>query len=121
MFRSVHHYSPNFIANASNQILQTATDGGVIAVVAFVTFVVAAIGVFRMAAKEDTDRRQFFVAGLVWLMALVVGNQTAAWLLPGGLISHILYVMIGLAVAARHVTSVVRLRVRAMVPGCASA
>jgi hypothetical protein len=43
--------------------------------------------------------------GYVWLFAMVIGAQTAAWLLPGSLIGYLLWLILGVALAARRIRS----------------
>lgn len=92
-----HWFAPNFIATAANQYLQVATDGGIAGLVSFFWLVFVLLKELRMAGKSD----RFFEAAYLWLLSLLIGNQTAVWLLPGSLISYMLWLMVGLSIGNR--------------------
>lgn len=90
----------NYTATAGNQWLQTMTDGGILALGATVTLVVVLVRVLRRAANLGSPRLElFFTAGAVWVISMALGNVTAVWILPGSLISILLWLLTGLAVA----------------------
>ena len=93
-------FAPNYIATTGNQFLQVATDGGVIAIGAFVWMILVISHSLRWAMKHAAAyHRAAFAAGYVWLWSLVLGNQTAAWILPGSLISYLLWLLLGVAIS----------------------
>ncbi|MCS3918914.1 O-antigen ligase family protein [Fervidibacter sacchari] len=95
-------FAPNYIATAGNQFLQVATDGGVIALGAFIWMILVISRSLRWAMEHATpNQRADFAAGYLWLWSLVLGNQTAAWILPGSLISYLLWLLLGLAIGVR--------------------
>ncbi len=95
-------FAPNFIATAGNQYLQVATDGGLIALGAFIWMILVFSHTLRWAMKHaSANQRATFAAGYLWLWSLVLGNQTAAWILPGSLISYLLWLLLGLAVSVK--------------------
>lgn len=93
-------FSPNFIATAGSQWLQVATDGGLLALLYFAWMIVALLQTLRVAADHMEEHgRTIYLSGYAWLVALVLGNWTAAWMLPGSLISYLLWLICGSAVA----------------------
>lgn len=89
-----HWYAPNFIATAPNQYLQVATDGGIIGLISFLWLIFVLLRELKIAGKND----RFFAAAYIWLLSLLIGNQTAAWLLPGSFISYMLWLIMGLLI-----------------------
>jgi len=100
-------WSPVFISTAGNQYLQVLTDGGIVALIAFITFILVCLRAFKETMEFTTDERihAFLGAGYVWLFALVLGNQSAAWMLPGSLISYLLWINLSVVIAARWIFS----------------
>ena len=93
-------FVPNYIATASNQFLQVATDGGVIGLGAFIWIIFVISRSLRRAMENaPINQRPIFAAGYLWLWSLVIGNQTAAWILPGSLISYLLWLLLGLTIS----------------------
>jgi O-antigen ligase len=70
----------NGLSRTTNQLLQTATDGGALALLLLVLFVVCICrGALRIAKSPDASPA---IVGLqLWLIAVMVGNQGALWLL----------------------------------------
>jgi hypothetical protein len=93
-------FAPNYIATAGNQFLQVATDGGVIGLGAFIWIIFVISRSLRRAMENaPINQRPIFAAGYLWLWSLVIGNQTAAWILPGSLISYLLWLLLGLTIS----------------------
>ena len=88
-------------ANANNQILQSLCDGGVAGFVAFALLVaVAARLCWRIAARsEDRFVQAFFLGALVWLLAQLLGNQGAVWLIPSSYVTRFLWIVLGVGAA----------------------
>lgn len=100
------------MSTAENQYLQVLADGGLLALAAFVWMMAVFLKTFRAAASaEDARVRTQAQAGYIWLLALLVGNQTAAWLIPSSLIATQLWLVLGLAIIAQQARARVR-RVR---------
>jgi len=100
------YFSPNFIATAGNQFLQAATDGGILGLVSFAWLSIIILKVFKKAIIYSRgDSYNHSLAGYIWFFSLLVGNLTNAWLLPGSLISYFMWIILGLAVAKRHLFS----------------
>ncbi|GBC84982.1 hypothetical protein HRbin11_01422 [bacterium HR11] len=96
-------FAPNFVVTTGNQFLQVLTDGGIIALAIFIWMVVASGRTLQRAeVRASGEQGTSFAAGYLWLLSLAVGNQTAAWILPGSLISYLLWVLLGLAVAVNQ-------------------
>jgi O-antigen ligase/polysaccharide polymerase Wzy-like membrane protein len=101
-FRGLY-YPHSFISTASNQFLQVATDGGVIAVAAFVVLILSILRAFDTAAScSSGELRNVMLAGYAWTVAMAFGTHTAVWLTAGSLIAHLLWVMLALAVLAAN-------------------
>lgn len=95
-------FSVNYIATAGNQYLQVATDGGAIALGTFILMIVVFGRTLRWAMLYSAaDQRATFAAGYLWLWSLALGNQTAAWVLPGSLVSYLLWILLGLAISIK--------------------
>jgi len=93
-------FAPNYIATAGNQFLQVATDGGVIGLGVFIWMILVISRSLRWAMENaPINQRPIFAAGYLWLWSLVIGNQTAAWILPGSLISYLLWLLLGLTIS----------------------
>jgi hypothetical protein len=86
-------------SNAANQYLQTAIDGGGVALAAFVAVMWRAVNV--VSGQADGRWRVAAAASASWLWALLLGAQTVAWLLPSSVIGQLVWVVIGLAIAGR--------------------
>ncbi len=95
-------FATNYIATTGNQYLQTLTDGGVLALLVFFMMVWEFLYVLRTTSSEIHGREAFFRAGYIWLLSLLIGNQTATWLLPSSLISYLLWVILGITLAAKN-------------------
>jgi hypothetical protein len=97
-------FHENYIVNAANQILQTLTDGGVVGLLAFAAFCVFAYQRLSWAANHGPVDQVAFRAYQIWFVGILVGNQTAVWLLPYSPISMCVFVILGLALAAGRIT-----------------
>jgi O-antigen ligase len=87
-----------FVANAGNQYLESLVDGGVVALVGLLAMLVTFARLLRQSARRaPADVRPFLIAGFVWLVAMMIGNQTAVWLLPGSLLAFSVYLLVGAA------------------------
>lgn len=92
------NFAYDYVANTSNQFLQTATDAGIPGLIAFVFLVKSCLSTLNVASVVSLDELKiFFIAGRIWLISLLVGNQTAAWMLPGSLITYLFWVLLALA------------------------
>jgi O-antigen ligase len=91
-------------ANANNQIAQSLADAGVLGLVAFLGVVFAAGRLLlRVARAENRFVATFFLAAFLWLLAQFLGNLAAVWLNPSAFVARLLWVTLGLAVAARRI------------------
>jgi O-antigen ligase len=90
----------NSTANASNQYLQVATDAGLIGIMGFISLFSSIFKILKIASYcPIPELSKFFIAGRIWLWSLLIGNQTAAWFVPGSLISYLLWLILGMAAA----------------------
>jgi hypothetical protein len=95
-------FAPSFVATAGNQYVQVATDGGVFALASYIWMIfVFCRGLRRAAELTASKKAAMFAAGYVWLLSLALGNQFAAWILPGSLVSYLFWLVLGLAVSAQ--------------------
>jgi O-antigen ligase len=70
----------NGLSRTTNQLLQTATDGGALALLVLVLFVICTCrSALRVARSADATPA--LGALQLWLIAIMVGNQGALWLL----------------------------------------
>ncbi len=95
------HEAPTFVTGTYNQWLQVLTDGGLLGFIAFTWLIVSALTTLQRASSAEYSRRVAMPlsAGHAWLAGLALGNQTAAWLLPGSFIAYLLWCLLGLGVA----------------------
>lgn len=98
-------FHENFIVNAANQILQTLTDGGAIGLLAFIVFCVFAYRRLSWAANHGPVDQQAFRAYQIWFVGILIGNQTAVWVVPFSPISMCMFVIVGLALAAGRISA----------------
>jgi O-antigen ligase len=99
-------YSPLFVASTGNQYLQVATDAGVVGLAAFLWMMRDFLRTLKRAeARVVGPLQEQTKAGYLWLLSLAIGNQSAAWLLPGSLISYLVWVSLGLATVTIALTS----------------
>lgn len=94
-------------ANANNQFLQSLCDAGIIGLFATGIFIAAMVSAFRRAEERSDDPllRTLFRAALIWILALVLGDQAAVWLNPSSYLSRTIWVLLGLATAVLRITS----------------
>lgn len=73
-------------ADISNQFFQVAAELGIIGLIGFVLFsgfiVFFAVRCYKLALKHHASA--LVLSSIVWLILLVLGNQTSTWLQPGG-------------------------------------
>ena len=92
-------YNPVYIATVPDQLLQAVTDGGLIGLLALVVALAILLRTFSQAAHSvPGDLGVFLRASYGWLWALVLGNRSAAWILPASMISFLLLLMLALAI-----------------------
>jgi hypothetical protein len=98
-FSSLLFFSPNYIATAGNQFLQTATDAGLVGLMSFIYMMVVFLKVLKNPTRTKWKKAWCnSFAGYAWLLSLLFGNLTAAWFLPGSLISYFLWIVLAFAV-----------------------
>ena len=96
-------FSANYISNAQNQYLQTLTEGGVPALIIFITVLCSAmVWLFRLERHEDPHAKPFMSAAFAWVASIAVTNQTAVWLMPHSVNTVIFAVIIGIVSARRQ-------------------
>ena len=85
----------NGLSRAANQYVQTATDGGVVALLLLVLFVVCtARNAFRIARLRDGGPE---LAGTqIWLVAIFAGNHGALWFLSNTATGFFMFAVAGL-------------------------
>ncbi len=106
-FEQVGGFTPNYVATTGNQYLQIAADGGICALLSFFGMVMIFLRTLKTRMRDlSRERDIFFGAGYIWLVSLMIGNQTAVWLTPSSLIGYLLWIILALAVAARRFSEV---------------
>ncbi len=93
-------FAENSIVNTGNQLLQTLCDGGVLALASTGLLLHAFWRAAGAAPAAVPDRGAAFFAFRAWLVALVVGNQTSAWILPSSVVWLLVLLVGGAASAA---------------------
>ena len=90
-------FLPSYVSNTCNQYIQVAADGGIIGLVLFASVIWALLSdswdLRRVGAGET---RGFFETVFIWILAILVGNQGAVWLLPNSLPSLYIFALGGL-------------------------
>ena len=56
-------------------------------------------------ASVSDCRNWMFRASFIWLLALVLGNQAAVWLIPSSYVARLLWVLLGIAVAVQRLST----------------
>jgi hypothetical protein len=98
---AVQNYSgpASLVATTANQYLQVATDAGLLGLAAFLWMVKNFLHTLNAAQRCAPDGlRDFLISGYAWLLGLLLGNQSASWLLPGSMISYLLWIILGIAI-----------------------
>lgn len=84
----------NATYTAQNQYLQSALDGGLIALVLWIAFLLCLFRKLRAALSWVDPARQIDLrAGLAWLVAMAVGNQAAVWFLSHNITTYMFVVL----------------------------
>jgi O-antigen ligase len=102
-------FALNVITNTQNQLLQVATDAGIPGVIAFLLLMKIIYKALKSAEETAKDESRYsFGAGRIWLVALLVGNQTAVWLLQGSIISYLFWVLVAMTAVTAKLTVIGR-------------
>jgi O-antigen ligase len=89
----------NGLSRAANQFVQTATDGGLGALLVLLLFVVSC-GRNALRAASWRQATPSLVASQLWLIGVLVGNQGALWVLGNTTVGFFVFAIAGLAAAA---------------------
>ena len=86
----------NGLSRVANQYVQTATDGGAVALLLFVLFVICAgRNAFRVTGGREATPE---LLGLqLWLISVLAGNQGALWFLSSAASGYFIFAVAGLA------------------------
>jgi hypothetical protein len=85
----------NGLSRTTNQYIQTATDGGALALLLLVLFVLCTSrGALRIAKSPDASPA--VVATQLWLIAIIVGDQGALWLLSNTATGFFVFAVAGM-------------------------
>ena len=91
--------SENGLSRAANQYVQTATDGGLPAGLALVLFVGLTLrNAWRATGWRDASAE--FVGVQLWLIAVLIGNQGALWLLSDAMSGFFIFAIAAMAATA---------------------
>jgi hypothetical protein len=85
----------NGLSRTTNQYIQTATDGGMLALLLLVLFVITT-GRNALRIAKAHDATPAVVATHVWLISVMVGNQGALWLLSNTATGFFVFAAAGL-------------------------
>jgi O-antigen ligase len=89
----------NGLSRTSNQYIQTATDGGVAAFLCLLVFAVFTIrNAVRVASWREASPS--LIGSQAWLIGVLVGNQTALWMLGGTPTGFFLFAVAGVTAGA---------------------
>lgn len=89
----------NALSRTMNQYVQTATDGGVVALVCLLVFVLCTVRNALRVVRWRSATPQ--LVGLhLWLIAVLVGNQAALWFLASTGSGFFIFAVAGLAARA---------------------
>jgi hypothetical protein len=91
----------NGLSRAANQFVQTATDGGLVALLVLLLFVVSC-GRNALRAASWRHATPSLIASQLWLVGVLVGNQGALWILGNTTVGFFVFAVAGLAAAASH-------------------
>jgi len=89
----------NGLSRATNQYVQTAVDGGVVALVFLILFVAFTIRNAMRVMRWPAATPELFAAQL-WLIAILIGNQASLWLLANTACGFFTFAIAGLAARA---------------------
>lgn len=94
----------NYLATTANQYIQTATDGGIFALMLLIMLFYNMLRiVFKVANNTNNPEVNLtFRASFIWMLSIIIGNQAAVWLLPNSLINYYFFMLGGLALASLH-------------------
>lgn len=102
-----HYYSSENVYATFNQLVQVATDAGIVGVGVFVWMIVSLLRLLAEARERVTGAPQELLhAAYIWLVGLAIGNQSTAWLLPGSMIASVLWLLVGTACVAARLQAV---------------
>jgi hypothetical protein len=88
----------NVITNTSNQLIQVATDAGLPGLIVFILLMVSCYSTLKSAeTSAPYELKDTFTAGRIWLVSLLIGNQTAVWMLQGSMITYLFWILIAMA------------------------
>lgn len=94
----------NGLSRTTNQYIQTATDGGALALLLLVLFAISTSrDAFRIAKSRDASPA--VVAAQLWLIAVLVGNQGSLWLLSDTATGFFVFAVAGLTARMRVTTA----------------
>jgi O-antigen ligase len=101
-FTRQRDYHENYAATTGNQYLQILTDAGLVGLFAFLALMAVLLRQFRALSRHPLPGMAAIgIAAYVWLVALLVGNQTASWILPSSLVACVLWIIAAPSIAAR--------------------
>jgi O-antigen ligase len=103
-------FDEHYLGTVPNQYLQTVTDAGLLGLLTLLVLLWAVVRLLVDAAHDNSSRTTEFCGLSAWAIGLLIGNQSAAWLLPYSVVGHIFFVIAGLAVAQRRLKSQGRAR-----------
>lgn len=84
----------NYVSTAANQAVQTAAEGGAVGLVMLTLLLMAIVLQTRRVMKivgpsHDNEIRSI----LIWMLAIVIGNQSAVWILPDSVLGYFFFLV----------------------------
>jgi len=89
----------NGLSRAVNQYMQTATDGGALALLLLVLFAIS-LGRNALRVASWREATPELIAAQLWLISMIVGNQGALWLLSHTASGFFLFAVAGVTARA---------------------
>lgn len=92
----------NGLSRVSNQYIQTATDGGLPALLLLILFTVCSVRNALYVIGHSRSTPELFGCQL-WLISMLIGNQTSLWLLSSTASGFFTFAVAGIAARTRTV------------------
>lgn len=111
---AVWRYSPesyfdvfleNYVSTAANQAVHTAAEGGIVGLVMLTLLLMAIFLRTRrmMKAVGPAEGHEREIRSMwIWMLAFVMGNQSAVWMLPESLLGYLFFLVAALACGPRR-------------------
>jgi O-antigen ligase len=92
-------YTTDQISTTQNQLLQTLCDAGALGLASLGLLILAALALLNRGANSPGPAAEAFRGYQVWLIGMVIANQSGVWLISFSIILLLLFTVLGLALA----------------------